>query len=179
MDSEENILPLDQLRQIRIDKLNKLIESGINPYISNISLPRILIHEGRSKKVGDKFAIAGRIMSLRDFGKLAFADIEDESGKMQIAFKKEELTESLNELFSFIDIGDFIEVEGEAFETKTGEFTIHVYRFNLLTKSIRPLPNKHFGLKDEEEKFRQRYVDLILNSEVKDLFRKKLYFGIP
>ncbi len=171
----ETTQPLEQLKQIRIEKLEKLKKLGVNPFVSKGTLDSIDIKEARAKKVDDTVAVHGRIRSLRSFGKLTFLKLEDYTGVIQLAIKGG-LSELDQKVFELLDIGDFIEVEGKLFLTKTEELTIHVEKLGLLTKSIRPLPSEHFGLKDEEEKFRQRYVDLILNSGLRDLFVKKARF---
>jgi lysyl-tRNA synthetase class 2 len=111
---------------------------------------------------------------LRPHGKIAFADLEDESGKMQLFFQQDN-TQNFDFLPN-LDIGDFLEVSGEVFKTQAGEITVRVSAFKLLTKSILPLPSDFYGLKDTEERLRKRYLDLLLNPEVKDLFRKKALF---
>ncbi|MEK6583519.1 MAG: lysine--tRNA ligase, partial [Nitrospirota bacterium] len=113
---------------------------------------------------------AGRVVALRSFGKAAFSHIQDHAGRIQIYIKKEIVGEDLYSLFKKIDIGDFIGVEGILFRTKTGELTVEVEKFSLLSKSLRPLPEKWHGLSDIEIRYRQRYVDLIVNPEVKNVF---------
>lgn len=167
--------PIDQLRQIRIEKIKKLKELGINPYPSKGNIECISISQAVSTETGKTVSVCGRIRSLRSFGKLTFLRLEDSSGDIQLAVKGE-LSEIETKIFDLLDIGDFIAVTGELFLTKTGELTIHVKSLELLSKSLRPLPSEHFGLKDEDERFRQRYVDIILNPELKDLFKKKTIF---
>lgn len=167
--------PLEQLKEIRIEKLKKLKELGVNPFPSKGKFSCIDIKEAKEKKIDEVVSVHGRIRSIRSFGKLTFLKLEDYTGQIQLAVKGE-LSELDKNIFDLLDIGDFIEVKGKLFLTKTEELTIHVEELSLLTKSIRPLPNEHFGLKDEEEKFRQRYVDLILNPELRDLFVKKSKF---
>lgn len=169
-------LPLEQLRQVRIDKLKKIKELGIDPFVSKLTFSRVLVKEAREQSPDAVVAVAGRLMSIRSFGKLSFGDVVDETGKIQVSWTVAELPEISQKLLELLDMGDFIEVTGTLFTTHTGELTIKVSDFHILTKSIRPLPSTHFGLKDEEERYRQRYVDLILNPELKDLFRKKSIF---
>ena len=114
--------------------------------------------------------IAGRIIAMRSFGKAGFSHIQDGSGKMQIYFQKNTLGDERYTLFKKLDIGDFIGVKGHLFRTKTGELTLDVTGFTLLSKSLRPLPEKWHGLTDVELRYRQRYVDLIVNPEVKKVF---------
>jgi len=165
--------PLDELKKIRMEKLEKLKALGINPYASAVP-PKTPISEAKNAK--DKTSIAGRLMSIREHGKIVFANVKDESGQIQLAFKKGSLKNSLWKLVSLFDIGDFVWVSGELFTTKAGELTILGKDFKILTKSFRPLPNVWHGLKDEEKRYRQRYVDLLLNDELKKVFVKKALF---
>ena len=117
-------------------------------------------------------SLAGRIITMRDFGKAAFAHIQDSTGKIQIYLKRDVLGEKHN-LLKKLDIGDIIGIKGRLFRTKTNELTVEVENFSLLTKSIRPLPEKWHGLKDIETRYRQRYIDLIVNPEVRENFAKR------
>src|SRR3989344_2646617 len=110
--------------------------------------------------LGKKVIVAGRIRSLRPHGKITFADIEDASGKIQILFRQDNLN-SRYELLPNLDLGDFIEVSGEIIKTQAGEITVGSADFAILTKSLRPLPSEWYGLKDVEERYRRRYVDLL------------------
>lgn len=159
---------LDQIRQERIKKRDTLIQGGKNPY-PDFSKKRIMIDKAR-EMMDQNVEIAGRIFSLRGHGKLVFADLRDESGKIQLMFKADLLDEqSLNNL-KLIDVGDFIYVTGKVGKSIRGEVSIIVEKYEFLTKSIRPLPEKWHGLKDVEERYRQRYVDLLVNENVKDIF---------
>ncbi len=170
---------INRIIEQRIKKLEELRKLGINPYSNNYK-PKHHISEiinqygSKSNEELEKekpfFSVAGRIMALRSFGKSIFAHIQDEKGKIQIYFRKDILGNDLFKLVKKLDIGDIIGVEGEAFRTKTGELTILVRKFQLLTKSLRPLPEKYHGLKNVEIRYRQRYVDLIVNEEVRKLF---------
>ncbi|MEM4245256.1 MAG: amino acid--tRNA ligase-related protein, partial [Candidatus Nanoarchaeia archaeon] len=114
---------------------------------------------------------------MRMMGKASFATIQDQTGKIQFYIREDEVGKEQYELFQkTADIGDIVGVEGNIFRTKMGEITINTKKFTILAKSLRPLPEKYHGLKDEEEKLRKRYLDLLLNSEVKDLFLKKEKF---
>jgi len=117
--------------------------------------------------------LAGRIVAIRRFGKAAFIHFQDDTGKLQAYFKQDKLGKEQYENFKLLDIGDIIGVEGKLFRTKTGELTISVERFKLLTKALRPLPEKYHGLKDIELRYRQRYLDLIVNQEVRERFIKR------
>lgn len=168
-------MALDQLKQDRIKKLNNLKNLGVDPYPATLdnAQSRVRISEARDL-MDQKVAIAGRIRSLRPHGKIAFADLEDESGKIQLFFQQD--TTQNFDFLPNLDIGDFLEVSGEVFKTQAGETTVRVTSFKLLTKSLLPLPSDWYGLKDTEERLRKRYLDLLLNPEVKDLFRKKALF---
>ena len=161
---EENDLIVERKK-----KLAALKDFGIEPY------GRKFIATQRISEIGEnsgKVNIAGRIMALRGHGKAAFADIKDVSGKMQLYFKKDILGEKYK-IFKSVDIGDFLGLEGSVFRTKMGELTIRVEDFKVLAKSLRPLPEKWHGLKDVEIRYRKRYLDLIVNDEVSEIFRKR------
>ncbi|MBU1016603.1 MAG: lysine--tRNA ligase [Patescibacteria group bacterium] len=172
---EHSTKPLEELRKIRIDKLQKLKDLGVNPYVSDVP-DRIAIAHAKKEKEKSEVFVAGRLISFRSHGKIVFADLRDESGQIQLAFKKDALEKKLWDLLPFLDMGDFIWVSGENFVTKAGELTILVKDFKLLTKSIRPLPSVWYGFKDEEARYRQRYVDILLNNDLKELFSKKALF---
>ncbi len=167
---------LDTIREERIKKLGELKKLHINPYPSKITLDgkHIKISEAR-KSEGKEVMVAGRVMGMRGHGAIIFGDLRDESGQIQTFFKEDNLKEKYKEL-KLIDTGDFIALQGKVIKTQAGEITVEVSEFQLLTKSIRPLPSEWSGLKDEEERYRQRYVDLILNNDLKELFRKKAMF---
>jgi len=158
---------LDQLRQERINKANSLRQSGINPY-PTFFCNNITIASARNL-LEKNVTVAGRIVSFRGHGKLIFADLKDESAKIQLMFKADVLDKNFEQLKS-TDNGDFLLVDGKVTKTISGEITILVGKFQLLTKSIRPLPEKWHGLKDTEERYRQRYVDLLVNNNVKEIF---------
>jgi len=117
--------------------------------------------------------IAGRMMTRRVMGKASFANLDDGSGRMQIFVKREEVGEEAYDLFKSLDLGDIIGVEGTLFRTKTDELTLRVARLKLISKCLRPLPEKFHGLKDPELRYRQRYLDLAMNPEVREVFRKR------
>lgn len=120
-----------------------------------------------------KVRTAGRISAMRLMGKSAFCDLKDETGRIQLYIKRDGIPEEARRLFELLDIGDIVGVEGELFKTKTGEISVHVDRLRLLSKSLRPMPEKWHGLKDVEVRYRQRYLDLIANEAVKEIFRKR------
>lgn len=158
----------------RLSKLKQLREQGINPYPSKVKFSRISIKSALSSEDKD-VAVAGRIMAWRGHGNLVFADVIDETGKIQLFFQKKVLGDNFK-ILKLVDIGDFLAAQGKVFKTVAGEISINVSDFQLLTKTLRPLPSTWYGLKDEEERYRRRYVDLILNNDLKDLFRKKAVF---
>lgn len=164
--------------QQRRSKLGEIRELGIDPY------PYKYLVKNHSAEIIERFAdrqdfeerqfpvsMAGRIMSMRGHGKVGFAHIQDSTGRIQIYVRRNEIgEETYDELYKRLDIGDIIGVEGWVFRTRTGELTVHVEKLTLLTKSLRPLPEKWHGLKDKEIRYRQRYVDLIVNEDVKKVF---------
>jgi lysyl-tRNA synthetase, class II len=164
-------MALEALQKERLKKLKNIKRLGINPYPSKsdrkhtISIAR--------KMIGKKVSVAGRIRSLRPHGKITFVDIEDASGKIQLLFRQDSLKGEKYDFLSNLDLGDFIETAGEVIKTQAGEITVDVDSFSLLTKSLRPLPSSWYGLKDVEERYRKRYVDMIMNPEVKDVLQKR------
>lgn len=163
--------PLEELRKIRLQKLEKIKKLGINPYPARCERKQTIAQA--LKMMGKKAAVAGRIMSMRGHGGIQFFDLRDESGKIQLVFKKEKLNTQNSQLLSLLDIGDFIDAQGKVFKTEAGETSVLVEDFHLLTKSLRPLPSKWHGLKDVEERYRKRYVDLIMNPQVKKVFETR------
>ncbi|PIR70683.1 MAG: lysine--tRNA ligase [Candidatus Niyogibacteria bacterium CG10_big_fil_rev_8_21_14_0_10_42_19] len=168
---------LEEIRQNRLEKLKDFKDKKIDPYPA-VSGRTFLIQE-----VADKFAslekgkkkvvISGRIMAKREHGKSTFIDIEDGGAKIQVYFKKDILGDDYDLFGSNADIGDFIEVEGICFKTKKNENTIEVLRWSMLSKSVRPLPEKWHGLQDVEERFRKRYLDLVMNKDIRSRFLKR------
>jgi lysyl-tRNA synthetase class 2 len=170
--------PDDEHRLIaeRKRKLEELRQQGINPYPYGFDvqqhareLQTLYARLEPMQESGESASIAGRIMLMRRMGKMAFATLQDQTGRIQVWFKADVLAERYD-LLRFVDIGDIVGVKGQVIKTKTGEVTVLVQEFSILTKSIRPLPEKYHGLKDEEERFRRRYLDLTMNPEVKEIF---------
>lgn len=163
----------------RLQKLQKLREMGVNPYPTGFR-PGTNIGEIWAKYgewEGEKLehesisvVIAGRIMSLRDFGKASFLHIKDGTGRIQVYVRKDKVGDRAFEIFKLMDIGDFMGVEGVLFRTRTGELTVLASKVELLCKSLRPLPEKWHGLTDVETRYRQRYLDLIVNDHVREIF---------
>lgn len=169
---------MDELIRVRRQKLEKLKSQGLNPFFSNFKQThqaKELLEKHSKLAAGQeakrsRVALAGRIMSLRWHGKSSFAHLMDGTAKIQIYIRSEVVGDEAYELFKGFDIGDFLGVKGSIFKTKTGEVTILVREFVLLAKSLRPLPEKWHGLKDVEIRYRQRYLDLICNPQVKEVF---------
>ncbi|MFH1030182.1 MAG: amino acid--tRNA ligase-related protein, partial [bacterium] len=196
-------------KEIRFKKVGNIRKLGINPYPAKASKTHAI------KEALDNFdafssdetevILAGRIRSIRLHGKAIFADIEDESGKIQIFLKQDEVDGNADEwralnqphpnpacagrsplkgegtapfqfFKDFFDMGDFIEARGTLFKTKQDAITLLVKNFRMLTKSLVSIPTEHFGIKDEEERLRKRYLDILLNPEVKEMFYKKAKF---
>jgi len=173
MDTETRII------NERKQKLEELRKAGINPYTyryeknavaKEIKQVYTKLKPEEKDSMRNAVRVAGRIIAKRIMGKASFAQLLDASGQIQLYFKQDELGRHAYELFKKLDVGDIIGVGGNVFKTKTGEVTINVKKFELLTKSLRPLPEKFHGLKDTELRYRQRYVDLIVNPEVKKTF---------
>lgn len=158
---------LEQIRKVRLEKVEKLREMGINPYPSKVKGNPIKISDAK-EKMDQEVEVAGRIMGWRGHGNVVFADLKDESGQIQLWFQKNNLGDNFRTLKLF-DVGDFLYAKGKVTKTAAGETSIDVADFQILTKSIRPLPSKWHGLKDVEERYRKRYLDMIMNNEVKKL----------
>ena len=175
--NEEQELDINQLMKVRREKLAKLQEEGKNPF----EITKFVTTHN-SKQIKDNFdslegkdvTIAGRMMAKRIMGKASFCHIQDEQGKIQSYVSINDLGEESYKHFKEYDIGDIIGITGFVFKTKTGEISIHAKEVTLLSKSLRPLPEKFHGLKDTDLRYRQRYVDLIVNPEVKDTFKKRI-----
>ncbi|MBO5655276.1 MAG: lysine--tRNA ligase, partial [Clostridia bacterium] len=165
-----------EVKKVRIAKLNDLVERGMNPFeITSYNRTHtagaiVADYEGHE---GLSVSVAGRLMSKRVMGKASFGSILDSDGRIQVYFSRDDLGEAEYADFKKLDMGDIIGVEGEVFKTRTGETSIHAKKVTLLTKSLLPLPEKYHGLTNPELRYRQRYVDLIANPEVKELFIKR------
>ena len=172
-----------ELIQQRIRKLESLRKEGIDPYPNDFRVTHTSkdLHETfgslsdeELKSVRETFCLAGRIMAIRDFGKASFIQIQDRKGRIQAYLQRDIVGEAAFQLFKTFDIGDFIGLEGKIFRTKTRELTLQVKSFRLLVKSLRPLPEKWHGLTDIEARYRQRYLDLIANPKVKEIFLTRI-----
>lgn len=175
--NQEPEVDLNQLLQIRRDKLAKLKAEGKDPFeITKFNRTHTSkqIVENYDELEGKDVTVAGRIMGKRIMGKASFCHIQDGDGKIQSYVSINELGEESYKQFKEDDIGDIIGITGFVFKTRTGEVSIHAKEVTLLSKSLRPLPEKYHGLKDTDLRYRQRYVDLIVNPEVKDTFLKRI-----
>lgn len=186
------------LLKARKDKMNELKESGVNLYPNDFRVSNTIgeLHQIIQTKTeslseeddrtagnndepvilgenGTTFAVAGRMMAVNNFGKSSFIRFKDRTGQMQAYVQKNFVGNGGYAVFKKLDIGDFIGIEGPLFQTKTGEWTLLAKSFRLLSKSVRPLPEKYHGIKDPEKRYRQRYLDLIMNDQARDIFIKR------
>jgi lysyl-tRNA synthetase class 2 len=165
----------------RLKKLEDLGRDGIDPYPSTFPvthqagdlLTRYATADDAALAAAGPVTVAGRVLSLRSHGKASFAHLKDQTGKIQLYVRQDTVGEAAYHLFRRVDIGDFLGVRGPVFRTKTGELTVHAETVVLLAKSLRPLPDKWHGLSDVEVRYRQRYVDLIANPPVVELFQRR------
>ncbi|MBQ4578645.1 MAG: lysine--tRNA ligase [Clostridia bacterium] len=167
---------LNELLQIRRDKLTALREAGMDPF-EQVRFDRtsnsVEILNNFEQMENQEVSIAGRIMSKRDMGKASFSHIQDQQGRIQIYVKIDAVGAEQYEWFKKLDIGDIVGVKGTVFRTRRGEISVQVKEYTLLSKSLLPLPEKYHGLKDVDTRYRQRYVDLIVNPEVRETFIKR------
>ena len=173
---------LKEIINFRLQKLKKLRDSGIDPYPHNLkptNYSNQLKTEFKSYEKKDVL-VAGRIMAIRKMGKASFFHIEDSQGRIQVYIKKDEVGESQYEVFKLLDIGDFIGVSGFVFKTKTKEISLHAKSITVLAKSIRPLPivkekdgETFDSFEDKEQRYRNRHLDLIVNPDIKEVFKKR------
>ena len=167
---------LSEQRRIRREKLKALQDAGRNPFLEenwDVTCHSMDIKENFEAMEDQEVSCAGRLMAFRHMGKASFIDIQDKQGRIQCFVSKDALGEEEYKFFKTYDIGDIVGVEGTVFKTKTGEISIKVARLVLLSKSLQVLPNKFHGLKDQDLRYRQRYVDLIMNPEVQEMFYKR------
>lgn len=164
------------LINVRLQKINELRSNGIDPFGKRFEVLHHAaeINADYPANDGQDVIIAGRLMAKRGHGKAGFADLQDFSGKIQLYARLNDMGAEAYELYKLLDVGDIIGVKGTVFRTKKGEITVAVKKFEVLSKSVRPLPEKWHGLKDVDLRYRQRYLDLIVNPEVKDVFLKRI-----
>ena len=178
--------PIGREKQIideRIKKIEELRAQGVNPYAykfegkrDNSEDLKKEYEKLKNEKYGKKTIVAGRIMAKRSMGKISFLKLQDFKGNIQIVLQKDETPDKTIELSKKLDSGDIIGISGKVFRTKSGELSIMAENIELLTKAILPLPEKWHGLKDDDEKLRKRYLDIIMNQEIKEIFIKKKKF---
>ncbi|MFO7736094.1 MAG: amino acid--tRNA ligase-related protein, partial [bacterium] len=181
---EKSKMDEHEIIKLRKDKIKKLREEKIHPFTNTkqpdttaadiiekfSDFPKDKLEETDKE---ERFSIAGRLMSLRVMGKLAFAHLQDETASIQVMFTKNFMKDNFAIFKETVDVGDIIWVEGEIFMTRKGELSILVHEHLLLTKNSRPLPEKFHGLTDKETRYRQRYVDLLMNEDVRKVFKKR------
>lgn len=172
---------IDEIRDARIKKLELLKKRGVNPYPAKskreLSLEKAIENFDDLEKSGDSKWIGGRVMSIRGQGAIIFITLNDGTANFQGLLKKDVIgDEKFNFFNEVIDIGDFVEIEGKFFATKRGEKTLEIKNWNILSKSLLPLPEKWHGLQDVEERFRKRYLDILMDSDTKELLLKKIKF---
>ncbi|MBQ3791709.1 MAG: lysine--tRNA ligase, partial [Clostridia bacterium] len=184
MEENENILEneelsgeqLSEILRIRREKLSELVQNGQNPFdkvkyeVTSSSARIISDFENMENQT---VSLAGRLMSRRDMGKANFFDLMDAEGRIQCYIRINDVGEETFLAYKKWDIGDIIGIRGEVFRTHKGEISVHVKEIELLAKSLLPLPEKYHGLKDTDTRYRQRYLDLIVNPEVKETFVKR------
>ena len=169
-------MPLSDQVRVRREKLDTLRADGFDPFVQTkfeVSADSAAIKENYDAMEGKSVRLAGRIMSKRGMGKVSFCDLQDSTGRIQLYVKFDEMEEASFQRFKKNDIGDIVGVVGDVFKTERGEISVRVHEATLLSKSLLPLPEKFHGLTDRETRYRQRYVDLIVNPEVKDTFVKR------
>ena len=170
------VTEIHEQMQIRMDKLQELVSRDVDPF-EEVTYPvschsrDILDHFDEME--GQKVTLAGRLMSKRGMGKVSFSDLADRRGKIQLFTKIDELGETAYGEWQKLDIGDLVGIEGLVFRTQRGEISVKTVKYTLLAKALRPLPEKYHGLKDTDTRYRQRYLDLVVNPEVKDQFEKR------
>ncbi len=168
MDEENELIAL------RRQKIDALRARGVNPFGRSFETSGSIVEVCEKFAEGAAFCVAGRITAHRDMGKSHFLDLRDATGRIQIYVQAKELGPEVMEIFGLLDLGDFIGVEGNCFVTKTGEPTLKVSRFEVLAKTLRPLPEKWHGLTDVEARYRQRYLDLVTNERSREIFAQRI-----
>jgi lysyl-tRNA synthetase class 2 len=172
----------DDLLQFRRDKLAALEEAGTNPYParctveSTVQAARAPFEDTTAEDLDEQqpvVRLAGRVTALREHGRSAFSDLDDGTARLQCHVRQKQLGEDSFAAWLQLDLGDFVALEGPLFRTRTGELTVRVDRWELVSKSLRPMPEKWHGLKDTEVRYRQRYLDLLANPEVREIFRQR------
>ncbi len=166
-------MELDENKSVRIKKLDALKAKGIDAYAQRFIRSHAIVDILKDFKEGVHVVTAGRIMANRDQGKVHFMDLMDQTGRMQLFVKGDNIGQEAYETLKYLDLGDIIGVEGDTFKTKTGQDSIRVTKYQVLAKSLQTMPEKWHGLKDVDIRYRQRYVDMIANPAVRDVFIKR------
>lgn len=165
---------LEKLRQFRVEKMEALREAGVNPYPYKFDVTHAIesLVSGEEALTRDEtlVRVAGRIMALRGHGKTTFGHLEDRTGRIQFYIRKDDIGEDRFKIFKMLEVGDIAGIAGVMFRTKTDELTVRVRDFEVLAKGLRPLPEKWHGLQDTELRYRQRYVDLLMSADVREVF---------
>lgn len=176
-DNEEQVHGFEKLRAVRAEKLEGIRAAGRNPYPHRYSVTHAITgavaDEATLLPNETVVSIAGRVMALRGHGKTIFGHVEDASGRLQVYVRRDEVGDDVFGVFQNVEVGDIIGVSGVLFRTRTDELTVKISTFEVLSKSLRPLPDKWHGLTDKEIRYRQRYVDLVMNRDVRDVFIKR------
>lgn len=171
---------LDELRQARIEKMERMKEAGIEPYPAKSKRTHKIEDALKDFNIlsekKETITVVGRLRTFRTHGALSFADIGDQSGRMQLFFQKDALGEEKYDFLKNFDMGDFVQATGFLFTTQKGQRTLSVNEYTMLSKSLLPLPEKWHGLTDEETRYRKRHLDLIMNEDVRNLFRNRTNF---
>jgi len=166
-------MEVDEIKEVRIKKLNQIRDIGADPYGGKFDVSATIAATLENFELDKEVVLAGRMMAFRSHGKVSFADLRDQTGTIQLFIKPDASNESFVQIVKSLDIGDIIGVKGALFTTKTGQNSVRVAEIIMLSKSLMTLPEKWHGLKDVEVRYRQRYVDLIANPDVKDVFIKR------
>ncbi len=172
---------ISKLLQVRKEKINQLQESGVSLYPNDfkpsnsiLEINKALVDEpGAFGEEGRQVSLAGRMMAINKMGKSSFIRFKDGSNQMQAYIQKDRVGDEIYAIFKKLDIGDFVGLSGPLFQTRTGEWTLLASEFKLLSKAVRPLPEKFHGIKDPEKRYRQRYLDLIMNEHSRNIFLKR------
>ena len=168
---------IDKHRGVRIEKLGELISAGTNPYPYKFEVSHkvddIIRDESVLAPSETRVTVAGRIMALRGHGAASFGHIEDRTGRLQFYIRNDEVGDDSYRIFKLLEVGDIVGIVGHVFRTKTEELTLRAAGMEVLAKSLRPLPEKWHGLRDKELRYRQRYVDMIMNPDVREVFRRR------
>jgi lysyl-tRNA synthetase class 2 len=168
---------IEKIKAIRVEKLEGLKTAGVNPYPYRFEVShkaqKVIETEAALTEAETEVTLAGRVMALRGHGATTFGHIEDRSGRLQFYARKDALGPDVYKTFKLVEVGDMIGIRGVVFRTKTDELTIRVNSYEVLSKALRPLPEKWHGLQDKELRYRQRYVDLIVNPQVREVFEKR------